>query len=106
MNNNLCKYFKSNLNNLNFKDCYENLINLSKQLKWYNYRNYFIEKFKNNYKKDLINFNNLNNDINKNKELFEKLKNNLDMMKRIVTVQNLYADKMIINKLNYSEHKI
>jgi len=27
-------------------------------------------------------------------------------MKRIVTVQNLYADKMIINKLNYSEHKI
>ena len=33
MNNNLCKYFKSNLNNLSFKDYYENLINLSKQLK-------------------------------------------------------------------------
>ena len=69
------------------------MLSLSKQIKWYNYRQFFIRKTQYEMKHFVP-----------RPESYYKEK--LEEMKRIVLVQNLYSDKLQINGLKYSDPNI
>ena len=87
MNSNIVNTSKS------ISSFFTQMLSLSKQIKWYNYRQFFIRKTQYEMK----------HFVPKPESYY---KEKLEEMKRIVLVQNLYSDKLQINGLKYSDTNI
>lgn len=75
---------------------YQSIINLAKQIHNYNFRNFFIRKA--NY--------DMTHNISNSTKTLKECKEEIESMKRIVIVQNLYNKRLNIDGLKYSEYSI
>ena len=75
---------------------YQTIINLANQIHNYNFRNFFIRKA--NY--------DMKHNISTSVKTLKECNDEIESMKRIVIVQNLYNKQLNIDGLKYSEYSI
>ena len=75
---------------------YQSIINLANQIHNYNFRNFFIRKA--NY--------DMKHNISNSTKTIKDCNDEIESMKRIVIVQNLYNKRLNIDGLKYSENSI